>query len=61
MYGLLALAGLVVAVLGFFALSQATWGVGLIASGVFLAAMARIVQADFHHKQAMKAHSRSAG
>ncbi len=42
------------AVGGFFSLSQATMGVGILAVSCLLAILARIAQADAHHKELVK-------
>jgi hypothetical protein len=49
--GLLAVIG---AVIGFFSLSQATMGVGILAIACLLAILARIAQADAHQNETKK-------
>lgn len=51
MYVLLAVLGLIVALVGALMLTQATLGVGVIAFGIFLVALARVIQADRHQTQ----------
>ena len=51
---LLILGAIVLALGGSALLTQATLGVGLLASACLLAIMARIAQADAHHRQALK-------
>jgi len=47
---ILSLVAVVALVYGFFQISEATWGVGVIAAGILVAVLARIVQAGSHHK-----------
>jgi hypothetical protein len=51
---LLAVIGMGLAVIGFMALSQATMGVGMIACACFLGILARLAQAEFHHRKTDK-------
>lgn len=54
MYVLLAALGLLAAIAGAAMLTQATLGVGVIALGIFLVALARVIQAERHQAQIMK-------
>ncbi|WP_416058404.1 hypothetical protein [Stenotrophomonas maltophilia] len=51
MYIFLAVVGLLAALVGALMLTKATMGVGVIAFGIFLAALARIIQAERHQAQ----------
>lgn len=53
MYIVLAVLGLLAALAGLLMLTQATTGVGAIAFGVFLVALARVIQAERHHSKTM--------
>lgn len=53
--GLLLLASLIAAVVGFMFVSEATMGVAIIGIAVWLAALGRIAQADKQHNEQMAA------
>lgn len=53
MYILLAVLGLLAALAGALMLTKATMGVGVIAFGIFLVALARVIQAERHQAQIM--------
>ncbi|MGR4897523.1 hypothetical protein ACIPR8_19990 [Stenotrophomonas sp. LARHCG68] len=54
MYILLAVLGLFAAIVGGLMLTPATLGVGVIALGIFLVAVARVIQADNHQAQLLR-------
>ena len=49
--GVLAVLSVIPIVVGFLMLSRAAMGVGLVAAGCYLAIVARILQAERHHKR----------
>jgi ABC-type enterochelin transport system permease subunit len=51
MHIVLIVIAILTAIAGALMLTQATMGVGVIAFGIFLAALARVVQAERHHSQ----------
>lgn len=51
---LLVVLAILLALIGFFSLSQATTGVGILACACLFAIFARIAQASDHHAQVMK-------
>ncbi len=53
MYIVLAVLGILAAIAGLLMLTQGSMGVGAIAFGVFLVALARLVQAERHHSKTM--------
>jgi len=54
MYGLLVALAIIAAVIGFFLLSQATMGVGIVGLGCLAGILARIAQAHEQHQEMMK-------
>ena len=50
MSAILMILGILAVVVGALSLSQATMGVGIIAIGCFLAILARLAQAEVHHR-----------
>ena len=50
MSAILMILGILAVVIGALSLSQATMGVGVIAIGCFLAILARLAQAEAHHR-----------
>jgi len=51
MHIVLIVIAILTAIAGALMLTQATMGVGVIAFGIFLVALARVVQAERHHSQ----------
>ena len=51
---ILVILALISGVIGFFSISQATTGVGFLAAACLLAILARISQADKHHKEVIE-------